>query len=405
MVVDFDGRILAQASPGPGERIVVAPVDVTRAAPRARDAPRPPHARAPAHARRTRSTAAHVYPPRGPQRSALLRGEQRAHRRGEEEPRVIASRPVVRPRMRRSPHRSRRLLAPRRGARPAVAAALRAASRAAPASPSAAGSWEGWAKLTNDWPGADLPLRGQAGTPVGAARAERRGGGRRARSPSTCRPSRARAARRCASATRSPRLSQGPGTRLVHRLGRQRVDARAARERRAAPGPARLAAGRARRSRSPRASRARRPAPADAAERRGAAARGGEAAAARSGAPRRRDAAPAVAGVGKHAGNLGRDHRRQRRRPRPALRREQARQGQLREPGVRHLLAARVHRGRPQQRPVLLRGQRRVRRARAARRPAGAPLGAPCDGKSVPCQATLSCNSGICEDRDGRCPY
>jgi len=29
MVVDFDGRILAQASPGPGERIVVAPIDVT----------------------------------------------------------------------------------------------------------------------------------------------------------------------------------------------------------------------------------------------------------------------------------------------------------------------------------------------------------------------------------------
>jgi predicted amidohydrolase len=29
MVVDFDGRILAQASPGQGERIVVAPVDIT----------------------------------------------------------------------------------------------------------------------------------------------------------------------------------------------------------------------------------------------------------------------------------------------------------------------------------------------------------------------------------------
>jgi predicted amidohydrolase len=29
MAVDFDGRILAQASPGPGERIVVAPVDVS----------------------------------------------------------------------------------------------------------------------------------------------------------------------------------------------------------------------------------------------------------------------------------------------------------------------------------------------------------------------------------------
>ena len=29
MVVDFDGRILAQASAGPGERIVVAPVDIS----------------------------------------------------------------------------------------------------------------------------------------------------------------------------------------------------------------------------------------------------------------------------------------------------------------------------------------------------------------------------------------
>ena len=36
---------------------------------------------------------------------------------------------------------------------------------------------------------------------------------------------------------------------------------------------------------------------------------------------------------------------------------------------------------------------------------AGAPIGAPCDGQSVPCQAALSCNSGVCEDRDGRCPY
>ena len=29
MVVDYDGRILAQADPGPGEKIVVAPIDIT----------------------------------------------------------------------------------------------------------------------------------------------------------------------------------------------------------------------------------------------------------------------------------------------------------------------------------------------------------------------------------------
>jgi hypothetical protein len=28
MIVDFDGRILTQAEPGPGERIVVGPVDI-----------------------------------------------------------------------------------------------------------------------------------------------------------------------------------------------------------------------------------------------------------------------------------------------------------------------------------------------------------------------------------------
>ena len=29
MIVDFEGRILAQADPGPGEKIVVGPVDVS----------------------------------------------------------------------------------------------------------------------------------------------------------------------------------------------------------------------------------------------------------------------------------------------------------------------------------------------------------------------------------------
>jgi len=36
---------------------------------------------------------------------------------------------------------------------------------------------------------------------------------------------------------------------------------------------------------------------------------------------------------------------------------------------------------------------------------AGAQVNAPCDGKQVPCQSGLSCNSGVCQDRDGRCPY
>jgi hypothetical protein len=36
---------------------------------------------------------------------------------------------------------------------------------------------------------------------------------------------------------------------------------------------------------------------------------------------------------------------------------------------------------------------------------AGAQIGAPCDGVAVPCESALSCNSGVCEDRFGRCPY
>ncbi|HSD29572.1 MAG TPA: hypothetical protein VLL75_19875 [Vicinamibacteria bacterium] len=35
----------------------------------------------------------------------------------------------------------------------------------------------------------------------------------------------------------------------------------------------------------------------------------------------------------------------------------------------------------------------------------GAPQNAPCDGVAVPCQSGLSCNSGFCQDRDGRCPW
>jgi len=36
---------------------------------------------------------------------------------------------------------------------------------------------------------------------------------------------------------------------------------------------------------------------------------------------------------------------------------------------------------------------------------AGAAQNAPCDGVAVPCQSGLSCNSSVCQDRDGRCPW
>jgi hypothetical protein len=35
----------------------------------------------------------------------------------------------------------------------------------------------------------------------------------------------------------------------------------------------------------------------------------------------------------------------------------------------------------------------------------GAAAGAPCNINSVPCQAGLSCNNGVCEDAGGRCPF
>ena len=40
MIVDFDGRILSQAEPGPGDRIVVGPIDLAAL----RGPPRPPRA-------------------------------------------------------------------------------------------------------------------------------------------------------------------------------------------------------------------------------------------------------------------------------------------------------------------------------------------------------------------------
>jgi formamidase len=64
MVVDFDGRILAQASPGPGERIVVAPVDIT-ALRHERGSRRGHHMLAHLRTETYPVYRSHVYPPAG----------------------------------------------------------------------------------------------------------------------------------------------------------------------------------------------------------------------------------------------------------------------------------------------------------------------------------------------------
>jgi hypothetical protein len=35
----------------------------------------------------------------------------------------------------------------------------------------------------------------------------------------------------------------------------------------------------------------------------------------------------------------------------------------------------------------------------------GVEIGGECNYPNRPCEALLSCNSGICEDRFGRCPF
>jgi formamidase len=64
MVVDYDGRILAQASPGPGERIVVAPIDVS-ALRHERAARRAHHTLSHLRTEAYPVYARHAYPPRG----------------------------------------------------------------------------------------------------------------------------------------------------------------------------------------------------------------------------------------------------------------------------------------------------------------------------------------------------
>jgi predicted amidohydrolase len=64
MVVDYDGRVLAQASPGPGERIVVGPVDVT-ALRHERQTRRGHHMLAHLRTEAYPAYRGHVYPPAG----------------------------------------------------------------------------------------------------------------------------------------------------------------------------------------------------------------------------------------------------------------------------------------------------------------------------------------------------
>jgi hypothetical protein len=63
MVVDFDGRVLAEASPGPGERIVVAPVDIS-ALRHERAARRGHHMLAHLRTEAYPAYRRHIYPPR-----------------------------------------------------------------------------------------------------------------------------------------------------------------------------------------------------------------------------------------------------------------------------------------------------------------------------------------------------
>ena len=35
----------------------------------------------------------------------------------------------------------------------------------------------------------------------------------------------------------------------------------------------------------------------------------------------------------------------------------------------------------------------------------GVPFGGACNATTLPCQASLSCNNNVCDDRLGRCPF
>jgi hypothetical protein len=64
-IVDFEGRMLAEASPGPGERIVVAPIDIS-ALRHERETRRGHHMLAHLRTEAYPIYSRHVYPPGGP---------------------------------------------------------------------------------------------------------------------------------------------------------------------------------------------------------------------------------------------------------------------------------------------------------------------------------------------------
>ena len=407
MVVDFDGRILAQARPGPGERIVVGARRRRRAAARARDAPRPSHARAPAHrgvpglrdarlsargrtahSRSRRTTPASTRPRRGSRGSIPAAWARGAAVRKERRDRASLWRCV-------------RAERGRRAGAAFVRATRTVSGRAVPqAAAATAPALRGLGDAQQRRPDGHLPLRRTAGHVLRAPRGRRR----RRRSLRLDRDRHAGPARHAVScapqALRDRRRSRcsGPTSRSptpAATSGRSRC-ARTARRCRACSPGSRAAP----RSRLPRASRL----------------PGGKRPMARlSGEVQLRRVVPGATGAAAAAqppGAVGRSRQagRQRREVVGAnivglgllYGRQQARQGQQLH-GQRHLLAARLRR-RHARRTLLLREQRALGGAVRDHRPA-LRSERPATAHSVPCQAALSCNSGVCEDRDGRCPY
>jgi predicted amidohydrolase len=77
--VDFDGRILAEASPGPGERIVVAPIDIS-ALRHERETRRGHHMLAHLRTEAYPLYRQHVYPPGGATACAVGSYEENVER-------------------------------------------------------------------------------------------------------------------------------------------------------------------------------------------------------------------------------------------------------------------------------------------------------------------------------------